>query len=96
MYNFNPTFFYDVSSINNYHIYMFVYFELRPPKIIQLNNREHILQVAKNGDIGQESSLFVALRKPAAPPQPFRMPIQGYYAGSISEEAAQAWHTLRR
>jgi hypothetical protein len=94
-YNFNPTFFFDLSSINNYRIRLFVYFELRPPKIIQLKDREQIPRMAKNGDIGKESSLFIALCKPTEPAQPFRMPIQGYYAGNISKEAAEAWRTLR-
>ena len=35
-YNFNPTLFWDLAAINNYHICVFLYAELNPPKTIQL------------------------------------------------------------
>lgn len=73
---------------------LFVYSEVNPPKIIPLTTREQILHMAKDGQVGQNSLLYVALRRPDEV-KPFRIPMQGFYAGSISQEAAQAWKTLR-
>ena len=93
-YNFNPTLFWDLAAINNYHICIFLYAELNPPKTIQLENREQILQMAKNNEIGKNAVLMTVLRRPEQA-QPFRIPFQGYYAGAISEKAVEAWSSLR-
>ena len=38
--------------------------------------------------------IYVMLRKPKEV-LPFRVPIQGYYAGTISRNEAEAWKILR-
>lgn len=93
-YSIQPTFFWDLALANNYSIMACVYAELKPLKIIQLGNRESILQLVKNNQIGANSLLYCILRKPAED-SPFKIPIQGYYAGTVSSEVAQAWKALR-
>ena len=50
--------------------------------------------MAKNKEIGANSLIYVFFRKPDES-RPFRVPMQGYYAGAIGEEAAQQWKELR-
>jgi SAM-dependent methyltransferase len=93
-YNFNPTIFWDLARANDYHILVALYAELAPVKIVQLHDREQILAMAQNGQIGTNTMIYVTLRKPAKE-MPFQVPIQGYYAGAISRDAAKAWSSLR-
>lgn len=93
-FNFNSTFYWDLAAANGYEMLLCVYAELKPLKLVQLVNREAILELARNGEIGQNSLLYVVMRKPAVHAE-FRIPIQGYYAATISPGAAQAWKTLR-
>ncbi len=93
-YSFNPTFYWDLAAANGYAMMVCAYAELKPLKLIQLPRRESILDMVKNGQIGQNALIYAVLRKPDQDAE-FRIPIQGYYAGSISPDAAQAWKTLR-
>lgn len=93
-YSFNPTFYWDLAAANGYTLVGMMYTELNPLKIVQLNNREHILEMAKNGGIGDNALIYVVLRRPKEA-LPFQVPFQGYYAGTISRNAADAWKTLR-
>lgn len=93
-YNLQPTFFWDLAQSNSYTVMAHVYAELKPLKLVQLQRRETIIEMVKKQQIGQNGLLYCVLRKPAQD-QPFRVPIQGYYAGTISGEAARSWKTLR-
>lgn len=93
-FNFNPTFYWDIAKANNYTLMLAVYAELTPLKLIKINERESILEMAKNKQIGQNSLIYVVLRKPEQVAE-FRIPLQGYYAQAISKEAAKSWKTLR-
>ncbi|MFZ2541857.1 MAG: hypothetical protein WAW75_08805 [Gallionella sp.] len=93
-YSFNPTFYWDLATINGYEMLIMLYAEINPVKLVKLQNREQILAMAKNGQVGKNALIYVVLRRPAEA-LPFRVPIQGYYAGAISREAADAWKTLR-
>jgi hypothetical protein len=93
-YNINPTVIWDLAAINNYRICLFSYCELNPLKIIALNDREHILKMAAAGAICANAMLYAVLRQ-SDDAQPFRIPMQGYYADTLSAEAAEAWRTLR-
>lgn len=93
-YNIQPTFFWDVALFNGYGVVLFLYAELKPLKLIQLLKRESIIELVKNKMISENSLLFCILKKPPEE-RPFRIPIQGYYAGTISPELAEAWRTLR-
>ena len=81
-------------AANGYAMQACVLAQLDPPKLIQLARRESVLDLAKAGQIGQNTLIYAVLRKPERPAE-FRIPMQGYYAGSVSEEAAQAWMDLR-
>jgi hypothetical protein len=93
-YNFNPTFFWDLAAANQYHVYVFLYAETKPPKTVNLTSREQILQMAKSNEIGKNALLCIALRRPDKA-IPFRFPMQGYYAGTISQSAMEDWRNLR-
>jgi hypothetical protein len=93
-YNVQPTFFWDLAQANSYTIMAYLYVEYNPLKFVQLWKREDILELVTKNQIGQNALLYCVLRKPAED-QPFCFPIQGYYAGTLSQEAAEAWKTLR-
>lgn len=93
-YNIQPTFFWDLAAFNGYAVVLLLYAELKPLKLVQLTKRESIIELVKQKSISENALLFCILKKPAEE-RPFRIPIQGYYAGIISQEAAQAWKTLR-
>jgi len=93
-YSFNPTFYWDLAAANGYAMVAMIYAELTPLKVVMLNNREHILELTKNGQLGNNSLIYAVLRRPKED-VPFKIPIQGYYAGTISRTAAEAWRTLR-
>lgn len=93
-FNLNPTLYFDLAAANNYNICVFLYMELNSGNTVQLTNREQILGMANNNEIGKNSMLMIVLQRPDVP-QPFRFPVQGYYSGSISAEAAKAWQMLR-
>ena len=71
-----------------------MYAEVNPPKMIQIQSREQILEMARNSSIDKNANLIVVLRRPEVE-EPFRMPTQGYYAGAISQDASEAWLKLR-
>ena len=93
-FNINPTVIWDLAAINKYHICLFAYCELNPPNIIQLNDPEQILKMGAAGALRPNAMLYAVLRQ-SDDAQPFRIPMQGYYAGTVSAEAAEAWRKLR-
>jgi SAM-dependent methyltransferase len=93
-YNFQPTFFVDLALANQYQVLIAVVAQLAPFKMIELTHREHVIELAKKGELPPNALIEVALRKPATHAE-FVIPMQGYYAGALSPEAAQAWRTLR-
>lgn len=93
-FNFNPTFYWDLAAANGYTMMAAIYTELKPLKLVQLQQRESIHEMARQGLLGNNSLIYVVLRKPDLNSD-FRIPFQGYYANAISKEAADAWKTLR-
>jgi hypothetical protein len=93
-YSLHPTLFWDLAETNNYHIITLIYAEHKPPRIETLQSREAILELARSNRIGRNGSLAVAFQRPLAA-EPFRVPMQGYYAGRVSQEAVDAWSALR-
>jgi len=93
-YNVQPTFFWDLALANSYAVMAYLYVEHKPLKLVQLLRREDVISLVKQKQIGQNALLYCVLRKPQEDRE-FRIPIQGYYAGTISNEASQAWKTLR-
>jgi hypothetical protein len=44
--------------------------------------------------MGRNGNLAAVMQRPLEA-MPFRVPMQGYYAGKVSEAAAEAWNALR-
>lgn len=93
-YNFNPTFFWDLAQANSYSVVLLAYTEITPPRVVALRSREQLLEMARAGGLGQSAILYAVLRKPEIEAE-FRIPMQGVYAGDVSGEVMEAWHTLR-
>jgi SAM-dependent methyltransferase len=93
-YALQPTLFWDLAEANNYRIHMLLYAEIDPPRLEAMPSREAVLEMAKSGRIGRNANLAAVLRRPPTE-EAFRVPMQGYYAGRISQEAVDAWSKLR-
>ena len=93
-YSFNPTFYWDLAAANGYAMLMLVYSEIDPVRIVQLERRERIVEMARAGEIGRNALLYAVLRKGDGETE-FRAPDQGYYTGGLSDEMSQAWRDLR-
>lgn len=92
-YNFNPTFYWDLAAANNYDVLMMVYTETTPPRTVQLSGREHIVDMARAGELGANAMLCTVYRKDGD--APFAVPAQGFYARALSEKMVRAWHEAR-
>jgi hypothetical protein len=92
-YNFNPTFYWDLAAANNYDVLMMVYNETSPARLVQLSGREHIVDMARAGELGANAMLFAVYRKDGD--APFAVPSQGFYAKALSDKMVRAWHELR-
>jgi SAM-dependent methyltransferase len=93
-YSFNPTFYWDLAAANGYEIVQAIYAEHNPTKLIRLEDRETLIRLARQGPLGNDSLIYVTLRRPDEA-RPFQVPLQGYYAGTLTEEAKAAWRELR-
>lgn len=89
-YNFHSTFYWDLAAANDYAVEMALYTQLEPLQLIRLEDRETISKMSAAKAIGENSEIYVVLRSPPER-QPFRVPMQGYYAGTISPEAKARW-----
>jgi hypothetical protein len=92
-YSFNPTFYWDLAAANQYAVCFLAYTELTPPKVIQLQRREKIVELAASGALGANANLYAIFRKEAE--SEFKIPMQGVYGDGVSEQMMQAWHELR-
>jgi hypothetical protein len=93
-YNFQSTFYFDLALANNYSMHLLAYTELNPPKIKFCSRREDIIQLAQAGGVGVNALLYAVLRKSKVA-APFQVPMQGYYAGTLSKEGERAWGAMR-
>jgi hypothetical protein len=93
-YSLHPTLFWDLAEANNYHMVALIYAEHNPPRLETLASREAVLELARNNGIGRNGNLAAVLQRPLTA-EAFRTPMQGYYAGRISQEAVDAWSLLR-
>lgn len=89
-YNFNPTFYWDLASANGYTVLMLVYAELKPPKLVQLTEREQVFDMERQGLLGQSANLYAVFRKSDLESE-FRTPMQGIYGGTVSDEVIKEW-----
>lgn len=93
-YNFQPTFFFDVARTNNYEVLAFVIGQLAPLKLIQIKDRDELVDLSASNNLPPNAMINIIMRQ-AQEPGPFVAPVQGFYAGQVSEKARQAWLTLR-
>jgi len=93
-YTIQPTAFFDMAATNGYDIVSMTVGTLKPFRAIEIASREDFLRCAERGDIGPHGLVNCVLKKSCAEME-FRVPIQGVYAGTLSEEAMAAWRKLR-
>ncbi len=92
-FNYHPTFFHDLAAANSYRVATLV---LMSPggeggdRLDMLKDRDAYAALLAKEELTRESGLFVALMKPFDE-RPFLPPMQGYYAGELSEEGRRAW-----
>lgn len=88
-YSLHPTLFYDLATANNYEI-IGVWLEvINPCQTIRLEHRDHVYQLAERGELPNNAMLFVVYRRLGD--MAFRVPMQGYYARTLSPAAVKAW-----
>ena len=93
-YNFQPTLFFDIAAANGYRVLNISCGAINPPQVHSLNTREACVEYAKSGQIPQNAILVVTYQK-GHTDQAFRVPIQGYYAGTLSQALQEDWRTMR-
>ena len=93
-FNFQGTFYWDLAAANSYKINSAIYCGNTQGTAITLKSREHLLEMQKNEEIQGNSMLYITLTK-SDTEQPFKTPMQGYYARTVSEKANDAWQALR-
>jgi len=92
--NFQPTLFFDMASANGYEMFLFCLGGLDPVTINPFDSREDMLKFAQSEEM-PANTVFMTILKKGDTESDFVMPIQGYYASSISEDAQKAWRNMR-
>lgn len=92
-YNINPTLFYDLAAANGYDLPFIAIVQITEKRILPLSNREQLAHIVRCGGPPNNSMLFVLFKKKAD--EPFKIPMQGIYAGNVSEAVERAWKELR-
>lgn len=93
-YNFQPTFYWDLARANSYELIALIYANSSLFGTIPIEKREDIVRMVESGEISGNSMIFAVFQK-SDRLSDFRVPMQGYYTGTLSEENKQAWTTLR-
>jgi SAM-dependent methyltransferase len=95
-YNYHPTFFHDLAGANGYRLPMLVVMSGGEggDRLDPVKDRDAFTALVARGGLAPEAGLFAALQKPFDE-RPFRAPMQGYYGGELSAEAARAWEERR-
>jgi SAM-dependent methyltransferase len=93
-YNFQPTLFFDLARANQYEILSFVCGQIKPLKYVQITSHADFGKLLKGERIPPNAHLNVVYRKPSEPKE-FAMPMQGYYAGTLTPEMKRMWHEHR-
>jgi hypothetical protein len=93
-YNLHPTLFADVARSNSYDVRGMFFEDLATEAIVQIQSRDHVYELAKAKRIPNNAMLFSVMAKGPAD-EPFKVPMQAYYSGSLSADGMKAWHELR-
>ena len=81
-YSFNSTFYWDLAAANDYTMLFHGYAELKPPRLVELDSRTRILDLAKTGQFAKNATLYGVMKKADAE-TPFRVPQQHLYVLSL-------------
>jgi hypothetical protein len=92
-YCLHPTLFYDLAAANCYEIVLAAIESIESKTIIRLEGRDHVGDLARDGTLPNNAMLFVVYRKRGD--MAFRVPMQGYYGGQLSERGNRAWEEMR-
>jgi hypothetical protein len=92
-YCLHPTLFYDLAAVNCYEIVLAAIESIDSKTIIRLEGRDHVGDLARDGKLPNNAMLYVVYRKRGD--MAFRVPMQGYYGGQLSERGNRAWEELR-
>jgi hypothetical protein len=92
-YCLHPTLFHDLAAANCYEIVLVAIEVIESKTIIRLESRDHVGELARDGKLPNNAMLYVVYRKRGD--MAFRVPIQGYYGGQLSERGNRAWKELR-
>ena len=92
-YNFQPTLSFDLARHNNYDTLFFIG-QIDPFKMIQLASPDDVPALTGTPEFPANPAFFVVFRK-SDEDTDFSVPIQGYYAGTVSEQARAAWRRMR-
>jgi hypothetical protein len=93
-YSLHPTLFFDLAETNRYLVMGMFIEDLTTMQVQQIADRDAVAQLVRAGDLPPNSMLLTILRQ-AADEQPFRVPLQGVYRGTLSEAGMSAWRELR-
>jgi SAM-dependent methyltransferase len=96
-YNYHPTFVFDLSQANRYHIVSLVYGDgtANPCALTPLTDRTKYVKMALDGKLSNYSGLLAVLQRPKDE-EPFVVPRQGYYDNQLPPELMAAWKELPR
>jgi hypothetical protein len=78
-YTFQPTFFYDIARANGYDVVLAVMAQLKPFGLIEIQHRDHVVELAARGELPANALINVVLKR-GDEPREFTAPTQGYYA----------------
>lgn len=92
-YCLQPTLFWDLAKANDYRIKFAAVEHLASRTFEPIPCRDAVLETRRRGQLADNLMLYVVLRKTVD--AEFRIPMQGVYAGQVSEAAEQAWRELR-
>jgi hypothetical protein len=92
-YNYHPTFVADLAAANGYHIQKWWLYDLGESWHHTVQQQKYVSGIVK--ERGMTGSALHAVCYVKQNDEPFRMPIQGYYAGTLDPEQEIAWHKER-
>ena len=95
-YNYHPTFFHDLAAANGYRVVMLVLMSGSETgdRLDTLKGRDSLAGLVAKGGMARDSGLFAALHRPFEN-RPFQAPMQGYYAGELTDAGRAAWEDRR-
>lgn len=83
----------DTAAANEYEIVKIAVQHLASSTAVVYKSRGEVLEACGRDQMPRHAMLFVAMRK--GPDAPFKVPMQGVYAGTVSGQVTQAWGELR-